>query len=124
MGQEGRLHDLLRGEVKELNLAHQRITTAKGGVTIGQETASVVVLAIGAYVALVIYKLDVVQIAVLAALFQRSLGQINLLQSDWQSMLNTESGLWAILGLIREAEDAEEGLQGVQTVKLTNIHRI
>ena len=120
MGQEGRLHDLLRREVKELNLAHQRITTAKGGVSIGQEVAGTVVLAVGAYVALVVYRLDLPQIAVLAALFQRSLGQINLLQSDWQSMLNTESGLWAIMGLIREAEEAEEGHQGTVKAKLSN----
>ncbi len=112
MGQEARLHDLLRNEVKQLNQAHQQITTAKGAVTVGQEIAGVLVLASGAYVALAVYRIDLAQIAVLAALFQRALGQINLLQSDWQSLLNTQSGLWSILGLIREAEEAEEGGQG------------
>lgn len=112
MGQEQRLQGLLRSEIKELNLAHQKITIAKGGLVIGQEVAGTLVLAIGAYVALVVYRVDLTQIAVLAALFQRSLGQINLLQSDWQSMLNTESGLWAMLGLIRDAEQAEEGRHG------------
>ncbi len=118
MGQEDRIHDLLRREIKELNQAHQHITTAKGAVTIGQEVAGVVVLAAGAYVALVVYRIDLAQIAVLAALFQRALGQINLLQGNWQSMLNTQSGLWAILGLIREAESERESLPGSAPAEL------
>jgi ATP-binding cassette subfamily C protein len=118
MGQEGRIHDLLRREIKELNHAHQRITTAKGAVTIGQEVAGVIVLAVGAYFAIVVYRVDIAQIAVLAALFQRALGQINLLQANWQSMLNTQSGLWAILGLIREAESERETLPGAEKAAL------
>jgi ATP-binding cassette subfamily C protein len=119
MGQEDRIHDLLRREIKELNQAHQHITTAKGAVTIGQEVAGVVVLAAGAYVALAVYRIDLAQIAVLAALFQRALGQINQLQGNWQSMLNTQSGLWAILGLIRQAESEREALPGESKTDLS-----
>jgi ATP-binding cassette subfamily C protein len=119
MGQENRIHDLLRREIKELNLAHQRITTAKGAVVIGQEVAGIAVLSAGAYFALAVYRVDIAQIAVLAALFQRALGQINLLQANWQSMLNTQSGLWAILGLIREAESAREMLPGTAKAELS-----
>ncbi|MGE0254634.1 MAG: ABC transporter ATP-binding protein [Alphaproteobacteria bacterium] len=113
MGQEHRLSDLLARDIDGLNLMHRRLVLAKGAMRAGQDVIVIVVIAGGLYLAIGYAGWSFTELLVTAVLFQRAMVAIGQLQSDYQSMLNTESGLWAGLSLVRAAEAAEDRTGGL-----------
>ncbi|MBM3560176.1 MAG: ABC transporter ATP-binding protein, partial [Alphaproteobacteria bacterium] len=113
MGQEHRLADLLARDIADLNLMHRRLVLAKSALRAGQDIIVIIAIAAGLYFAIGYAGWPFTELLVTAVLFQRAMVAIGQLQSDYQSMLNAESGLWAGLSLVRSAEAEEDRSGGV-----------
>ncbi len=112
MGRESALLGLLEQENAVLQRTQEKRVFNKWLLQAMPEPILIVFLAIGAYVSLQYLRLDVEALMVAAFLFVRSVGAINNIQSNYQSVVATESAFLLLLGTIREAKEQHEVLAG------------
>lgn len=120
MAEEAQLTAMLEHEVVVLNEAQKTQILAKNGVIAGQDIILLIVIAVGAYLAIGAYGQPVATLLVMAMLFHRSVGAIGRVQKDYQSILNSEAGLIGLLSAISDAEAAEEQRPGSRTPTLAH----
>lgn len=79
-------------------------------VQIIYEPVAVLAIAVGLYWVVTYGSVSISEAFVMAFLFYRLMGQLNLLQNHYQNMVHAESAVWNILSTIKKAENAEEKL--------------
>jgi ATP-binding cassette, subfamily C, bacterial len=108
MGREGHLQPLLEGETRDLNEAQRRQVMATGVLSSFQEPLLVVFLALGLFVVMTTGTISFGALVVMAFLFHRLVGRIQILQNHYQSLAVSESAFWSLLNSVREAESEAE----------------
>ena len=108
MAQEKHLQPLLEAETHGLNDAQRKQVLASGTMTAFREPLVVVMLAGGLYLLLTYTDVLFSSLLVMAFLFHRLVGRINMLQSSFQSLVISESAFWSIRERVDEAEEEQE----------------
>jgi ATP-binding cassette, subfamily C, bacterial len=96
MAQEEHLAPLLEQETQAINVAEVRHVLARQSMVAFQEPLMALMLAAGLYVALGVANQPFSTLLVLVFLFYRLVGRINLMQSEYQSMVLGESAFWSL----------------------------
>jgi ATP-binding cassette, subfamily C, bacterial len=112
MGRESHLQPLLEAETRDLNEAQQRQVLASGVLSSFQEPLLVAVLAIGLFVVMTQGVTTFGALLVLAFLFHRLVGRIQILQSNYQSLAISESAFWSLHGAVEQARAQSEQSTG------------
>jgi ATP-binding cassette subfamily C protein len=112
MGREAQLQPLLESETRELNEAQRRQVLATGVMSSFQEPLLVTALAAGLYVAITQGVTSFGALLVLAFLFQRLVGRIQILQTHYQSLAVSESAFWSLVTGVRAAVAQAERSDG------------
>ncbi len=108
MGREDRIGPLLEQEANDLNYARSRQILAYETVRSFQEPLLVIMLAIGLYAAITWGNEEFSSLIVLAFLFNRLVGRINLMQSQYQGMAIGESAFWSLRETVERAESERD----------------
>lgn len=108
MGRESQIQPLLENETRELNEAQRRQVLATGVMSSFQEPLLVLALAAGIYVAVAQGVASFGALLVLAFLFQRLVGRIQILQTHYQSLAVSESAFWSLVGSVNDAAAQSE----------------
>jgi ATP-binding cassette, subfamily C, bacterial len=114
MGRESHLQPLLEAETRDLNEAQQRQVLASGVLTSFQEPLLVAVLALGLFVVMTQGVTTFGALLVLAFLFHRLVGRIQILQSNYQSLAISESAFWSLHDAVEQARAQAEQSAGRQ----------
>jgi ATP-binding cassette, subfamily C, bacterial len=129
MGREAHLKPLLEAETRDLNLAQRRQVMAIGVLSSFQEPLLVVFLAIGLYVVMTFGAVSFGGLLVMAFLFHRLVGRIQILQTHYQTLAVAESAFWSLFDAIKEAEAEAEHSSGQQqppplihAIELQDVH--
>lgn len=112
MAREPFLLPLLEHETRGYNRAQRRQVSAIESLLAFQEPILVVVLSLGLYAILTYTSIAFSSVLVLAFLFYRLVGGLNLTQAKYQSMASGEGAFFSIEELIAGAEDARETERG------------
>ena len=118
MAREDRLEPLLEKDIRDLNNAQRRQVFSKEGLRALQEPPMVVVLALGVYVALMWWEVEMAKLMILGVLFLRTVEQIGKIQISYQTTAIAESAYWSIKGAIEELDSLEEVNTGTKLPKL------
>jgi len=122
MSCEDRLEPLLKSEILNLNKAQRKQVFSKEGLRIFQEPIIVIVIAVGLYVALTRWKMEMASLMVLVLLFGKNIQRIGMLQSYYQKVALSESAYWSIIQAIEKVNSVREINTGTkQPVLLQNI---
>jgi len=127
MSCEERIEPLLESEILNLNKAQQKQVFSKEGLRNFQEPIVVIAIAVGLYIALTWWKLDMASLMVLVLLFGRTIQRIGMLQSYYQKVALSESAYWSIIQSIEKANSAREISRGtkkpelLQNIKFDNV---
>ena len=108
MGQEQRLLPLLEGDANEINRAQRHQTMAVWSLAVLPEPIITLFLACGLFAALTFTTTPMVELLVLALLFNRSVSRFTQIQKHVQIVATFESAYWSLDGAIRAAEAAAE----------------
>ncbi len=108
MAQEHHLQPILEEETHGLNEAQRRQVLASGTMSAFREPLVVVMLAGGLYLLLTYTDVLFSSLLVMAFLFHRLVGRINLLQTHFQSLATSESAFWSLRERIQRAEAEHE----------------
>jgi ATP-binding cassette subfamily C protein len=103
MGLERRAWPLLVRDAERFRDAQRRDVGLREFVTAAHDPLTALLLAVGLLSAVSLGGLGIAEILLIAALFQRTMMRVRLLQGHWQSILINES---AHAALLREIEDA------------------
>jgi ATP-binding cassette, subfamily C, bacterial len=113
MACEQRLTPILEAETRDLNTARQQQILSSEGRSALHEPILVLMVAVGLYFALTVWKVDLEAVIMLALLFWRTLMRVGTIQLDWQELARVESAFWSLQATIDEAKAAgEAGSQG------------
>jgi ATP-binding cassette subfamily C protein len=112
MAQEEHLGPLLERETRDINEAQVRHVLASETLKSFHEPLLAVMLAIGLYAAMKLASVPFSSLLVMAFLFQRLVGRVNSMQSEYQTMAVQESAFWSIKGAIETAEAEHESSPG------------
>ena len=127
MSCEDRLEPLLKSEILSLNKAQQKQVLSKEGLRVFQEPILVIAIAIGLYIALTWWKMEMASLMVLVLLFGRILQRIGMLQGYYQNVARSESAYWSIIQVIEKADSVREINTGTkkpelfQNIKFDNV---
>ena len=108
MAQEEHLAPLLEQETRGINVAEVRHVVARQSMVGFQEPLMALMLAGGVYVALAVANQPFSTLLVLVFLFYRLVGRINLVLSEYQSMVLGESAFWSLRETIDRAAAERE----------------
>ncbi|MDQ3607101.1 MAG: ABC transporter ATP-binding protein/permease [Gemmatimonadota bacterium] len=108
MAQEHHLQPILEAETHGLNEAQRRQVLASGTMSAFREPLVVVMLAAGLYLLLTYTDVLFSSLLVMAFLFHRLVGRINLLQTHQQSLVISESAFWSLKERVDAAEAERE----------------
>lgn len=108
MAQEKHLQPILEKETHGLNEAQRRQVLAAGTMTAFQEPLVVVMLAGGLWVLVTFTDVLFSSLLVMAFLFHRLVGRVNLLQTHYQSLVISESAYWSLQERVDQAEEERE----------------
>lgn len=122
MGLEQKMGPLLESETEHLDRARRRETLSSAALVSVQEPILAAVLACGIYVVVQMKLMPFVQLLFMAVVFYRIVGNISVLQGNFQLLVRLESAFWSIVGLIGDAERHKETWAG--DVRLDRIERI
>jgi ATP-binding cassette subfamily C protein len=124
MARENQVDSVLENKTNRLNRALQKQVLAKEALKAVQETAFVVLLAVGLYIALVHWRLELAKIMVLVLLLSGIVRQLNKIQGQYQDMVIFESAYWSIQSIIQGAERQQEPRLGDQLPSLNHSIRL
>ncbi|MBF0187530.1 MAG: ABC transporter ATP-binding protein, partial [Magnetococcales bacterium] len=118
MGREQRMASMLGSEIQALQVA--KVETVRNSELLKaiQEIIVIIGIAAGIYVANTYGGIPMVEIMVMALLFNRVLGRVANVQIMLQKTANTESSFWLLRQLIEETRRHEEKDSGVEEITL------
>ena len=105
---------ILRDQTKQLEKATRREVMAREALTALQEPILAAIMALGLYLALVMWELSLPSVMVIAFLLTRLLGLLNKTQRKYQNLVAQESAYWALRTSIEEARAAAERTAGTR----------
>jgi ATP-binding cassette, subfamily C, bacterial len=108
MACEDRLTPLLEDETEGLNKAKQQQIMSLEGRTALHEPLLVVLIALGLYGAVEVWKAELGAVMMLTLLFWRTLTRVGSIQGDFQELVRVESSFWSLRASIEEAEREAE----------------
>ncbi len=120
MAREKMADSLLTRETTRLNKALRKQVFSKEALRASQEPLLTTFLAIGLYVALVLWNLPLATVMVLVFLLARLLNQLGKVQRQYQHMVICESAYWSLKDTIRDAEGERETVSGSQLPSLNH----
>jgi len=124
MARESQVDSVLENKTNRLNRALEKQVLAKEALKAVQETAFVVLLAVGLYIVLVHWRLELAKVMVLVLLLSGIVRQLNKIQGQYQDMVIYESAYWSIQSIIQGAERQEEPRLGDQLPSLNHSIRL
>ena len=104
MGREGHLHPLLERDTQGINEAQVSHVLASETLRAIQEPLLALTLAIGLFLGIAVSGQPFSSLLVMAFLFYRLVGRVNVLQTSYQTLVVGESAFWSMLGIIKAAE--------------------
>ncbi len=108
MGREDLADEVMAAETSKLNRALQKEVFSKAVLQAIQEPMFVGFIAIGIYVALVMWEVPASTMLMLALLLGRIMAQMGKIQRWYQKMVTAESAFWSIDQTTREAQETRE----------------
>lgn len=105
---------LLKRQTHKLNRAMERQVLAREGMKAIQEPILTLFVAVGLYLALVVWGLSLPSVMVMVFLLARVVMQLNQLQRRYQQMQTQESAYWALKDAVQAARDNAEPVSGDQ----------
>jgi len=99
---------LLKRQTHKLNRAMERQVLAREGMKAIQEPILALFVAVGLYLALVVWGLSLPSVMVMVFLLARVVMQLNQLQRRYQQMQTQESAYWALKDAAQAARDNAE----------------
>ncbi len=118
MAREDRADGILVKETDRLNHALRKQVFSKAALKALQEPLVTLVMIIGLFVALEVFRMAMAEVMVLVFLLARSLKQLGLVQQHFQKMVIFESAYWSLLGKIEEARRETETHAGSRVPRL------
>ncbi|TDO07732.1 ABC transporter ATP-binding protein [Halomonas ventosae] len=109
---------LLQRQTHRLNRAMERQVLAREGMKAIQEPILTLFIAVGLYLALVVWGLSLPSVMVMIFLLARVVIQLNQLQRRYQQMQTQESAYWALKDAVKSAQDNAEPAGGSLTPTL------
>lgn len=108
MGQEGHFCEQLEKQANLVLHARKRQYFSSLLIQTIYEPTLVICVAIGLYFALSYTDIPIAEVFLLAFLFHRLMGYVNLTQMHYQNMVQNENAVWALEKQIKAAGDARE----------------
>lgn len=108
MGREDLADEVMAAETSKLNRALQKEVFSKAVLQAIQEPMFVGFIAVGIYVALVLWEVPASTMLMLALLLGRIMAQMGKIQRWYQKMVTAESAFWSIDETTREAQATRE----------------
>ncbi len=124
MAREDSADSVLKTKTRRLNRALQKQVFSKEALKASQEPLLIGFLALGLFVALVYWKLQLATLMVTIYLVGRVVKQMQKVQAEYQNMAVYESAYWSLLDKINEARDAREETFGGQPPSLVHSIRL
>lgn len=112
MAREDLVGPVLESENSRLNRALRREVFSLGALASAQEPMQATMVAIGVYVALVLWGIPFTTVIVLAFLMGKLLSLLGKGQRHYQKMCAFESAFWSLQGSIQDAKQAQEAEPG------------
>ncbi len=110
MAREGLANAVLDMETTRLNRALQHQVLSGTLLNLTQDEMFTIIIALGMYLALVHYDMQLSTVMVLVVLLGKGLSQMGKVQKQYQKMVVCESAYWSLHSAIKQAEDAHETL--------------
>lgn len=112
MGREDLSEILLEDQTRDLNRALRRQVISKEAMPALQDPMIAAAIAVGLYVALVQFSLELTGVLVIVFLLARVMGYLTKVQREYQKMATCDSAYWSIQRAIDDAHHAAEPLMG------------
>lgn len=103
---------VLARETTRINKAIRRQVLSSAVLNSAQEVMFAIFIALGMYVALAIYTMELPMVIVLVIALGRTFAFLGKVQKQYQKLVQGESAFWALKHSIAEAKQAEEKLGG------------
>ena len=110
MAREDLANAVLDMETTRLNRALQQQVLSGTLLNLTQDEMFTIIIALGMYLALVHYDMQLSTVMVLVVLLGKGLSQMGKVQKQYQKMVVCESAYWSLHSAIKQAEDAHETL--------------
>lgn len=120
MAREDSADSVLKAKTRRLNRALQKQVFSKEALKASQEPLLTGFLALGLFVALIYWKVQLATLMVTIYLVGRVVKQMQKVQIEYQNMAISESAYWSLLSKIDEARDAREETSGGQPPSLAH----
>lgn len=117
MDQQSTFARLSQRKVDQLRAALRRQFLSRFALEYGQEFLSIMLIAIGFYVAASFFAIPVSELAVIGILLFQTVASLSKAQRYLQKSMQLESPYWNVERLIAEATSAEETLQGTKPAR-------
>lgn len=114
MGREDLCDVVLRDQTDRLNTSLRRQVISKEALPALQDPILAVLIAVGLYLALAKWGLELTGVLVIVFLLARVAGYLNKVQREYQKMVTCDSAYWSIEAAIGEAERAMEQPLGTE----------
>jgi ATP-binding cassette subfamily C protein len=124
MAREDSADSVLKTKTKQLNRSLQKQVFSKEALKASQEPLLTGFLALGLFVALIYWKLQLATLIVTIYLVGRVVKQMQKVQTEYQGLAISESAYWSLLNKINEAMNAREETFGGQTPALVHSIRL
>ena len=103
---------VLARETTRINKSIRRQVLSSAVLNSAQEVMFAIFIALGMYVALAIYSMELPMVMVLVIALGRTFAFLGKVQKQYQKLVQGESAFWALKHAIAEANQAEEKLDG------------
>jgi ATP-binding cassette subfamily C protein len=118
MAREGLVFPLVVSDTEKLNRALRRQVLSKEAVLTLQEGLLMIYVAVGIYVAVTYFAMEVGAVFLLALLFIRALTAMNKAQRQYQALVSNESAYWSMVEMVQRAEAEREEWSGSREPRL------
>jgi ATP-binding cassette subfamily C protein len=108
MTRQGTFSRLLEGKANSLKKAIRRNIISKEGLKNGQDILVTLILGIGFYLAIVVWKVPIVDLAVVGVLLKKTTNNVTKIQRNYQEAISLEQPYIDIRGLIGETAGMPE----------------
>lgn len=124
MGREYLADEVLAGDTEHLRAALKREELGKAGMESALEPMYAAVIAVGLYVAISVFDVELTTITFLVVILANLLKQLGKLQKQYQRLQTYESAYWAMEENIAVAEGEAEPVSGADAVALREAIRL
>lgn len=124
MAREDSVDSVLKTKTQRLNKALQKQVFSKEALKASQEPLLTGFLALGIFLGLIYWKLQVATLMVTVYLVGRVIKQMQKAQTEYQNLAVSESAYWSLISKINEARDAREETSGGETPSLKHSIRL